>query len=176
MEHRTLRFKDVYVYVYSAFIDIQIFGVGKIFERNKCVILISKDELNWSKLTVKKFIMLKNIYIKRNADILNNLFLLKYPEKNYKIFTKILNCTTVFHIDNNNISWATNQFRIITGINCILKYIKIDNSCYNISQCYCIFHQTNAWDFFKNLKQSYWPQTFEQLCVCICVEVMCMSE
>ncbi len=34
MEHRTLRFKDVYVY--SACINIKIFKFGEIFEINKC--------------------------------------------------------------------------------------------------------------------------------------------
>ncbi len=60
---------------------------------------LEKDLLNWSKVTVKTFIMLQNIiYVKwMLKSLLNFLF-----TKGKTVSTAILNSTTFFNIDNNN--------------------------------------------------------------------------
>ncbi len=46
----------------------------------------------------------------------------------------------------------------LTGINYILNYIQMENSCNNISQYYCIFYQINA--VLVSIEDSYRPQTY----------------
>ncbi len=42
---------------------VQKFGVSGIFVLKEIIILFSKDAFNWSKVTVKTFILLQKIYI-----------------------------------------------------------------------------------------------------------------
>ncbi len=59
---------------------------------------LEKDVLNWSKVTVKTFIMTKYILCQMNVVLLNFLF----TKGKKTVSTAILNSTTFFNIDNNN--------------------------------------------------------------------------
>ncbi len=69
---------------------------------NKLTLLFSRDALDWSKMTVKTFIMLQKIISQINAALLNFLFICEsWKIKYITVSTKILCSTTVFNIDNN---------------------------------------------------------------------------
>ncbi len=61
-----------------------------------------KDALNWSKVTVKTFIMLQKFLFQINAVLLNFLFIkVSWKIKCITVYTKTWGSTTVFNIDNN---------------------------------------------------------------------------
>ncbi len=97
-------------------------------------LLVSKDALNWSKVTV-------------NVVLLNFLFIQETWKIYITVSTNILSTSSVFNIDNNKTcflssthlhtrmisegSCDTEDWRLsfaITGINYIFKYIQTENS------------------------------------------------
>ncbi len=115
-------------------------------------VLISKNALNWSKVTVK------NIYN-----------LIYFPQKYF--VAQVLSTLIIIR----NVSWATNQYIKmisegscnterqyscwqfsfeITGINYTLKYIKLNLNWNNIWQYYYTFDQLNATLMSMNLREA----------------------
>ena len=110
-----------------------------------------KDALNWSKVTVKTFIMLQKILFQINAVLLNFLFIKESWEiKCVTDSTKKLFSTLIIII---NVSWASNHHirvisegscdtedwsndaensALITGIYYALLYIHIENSYFKL--------------------------------------------
>ncbi len=62
---------------------VQKFGISK-----KLILLFSKDALSWSKVTIKTFIMVQNIYILKSYFEISS----ENPEKNNHSFYKMNNC------------------------------------------------------------------------------------
>jgi len=97
-----------------SYTTVQKFGSVR-FPKKKLQLVFSKDALNWSKVTVKTFIMF----------IMNFQFIKGAWIKWIMVSTKILSSKTVFNIDNNyrNVSWAANhQIRIISEGSCDLNF------------------------------------------------------
>ncbi len=74
------------------------FLVCRIF-LNKCILLFSLDALNWSKITIKIFVM---ISISNKCSSLKFFILQRILKKNSMDSTEILSITTVSNIDYSN--------------------------------------------------------------------------
>ena len=113
----------------------------------KLILLFSKNALNWSKVTVKTFIMLQKIIFQINAVLLNFLFIKESWKKKNIVHKYFVQLYTI------NVSWAANQHirmisegscdtedwsndaensALITGINYTLLYIHIENSYFTL--------------------------------------------
>ncbi len=141
------------LYVLTSWIYCEFF-----LETKKNILLFSNDALNLLKVTVKMFIMPQTISISNKCSFLE---LSIKNKKNYygfhksiteQLFSDLLMIIIIIII--LNVSWAANQhitmisegscdtedwsnicwkFRfVITGLNYILKYIKIENSYFRL--------------------------------------------
>ncbi len=135
------------------------------------IFLFCTDALNWSKVTVKTFIMLQNISISNKCcsfELSVQLWILK--NKTYPGFHKNM------QQHNGFLHWAENQHIIMisedhvtlkTGVMMLKNQFRsqIFLNCNNISKFYCIFDQINSAlvsnrDVFqKSFKKKIWSQT-----------------
>ncbi len=97
------------------------------FFLKKLILLLSKDALNWSKVTGKTFIMLQKLISISNKCCFNFLFIKEsWKIKYITVYTKIFSRTIVFNnnclIIIRNVSWAANHhIRMISEDHVTLK-------------------------------------------------------
>ncbi len=81
----------------------------------KLILIFNKDALNWSKVTIKAFVVLQFLF-EINAVLLNFLFIKEFRKNVAQIYSAAVLFSSLIKI---NVSWAANQYiSMISGGSC----------------------------------------------------------